>query len=260
MSPLARILSTELSLFALACGRIAGIVAIAPLAWAHAPNRIKVTLVLLLGIVAHGQHLRAPLPESPLLIGSALVVELGIGLLIGLVVRFTVAIAEICGETISPAIGLGMASAFDPATQSHGTQISSILRHFMVLTALIIGIHRIVLSGLLVGFRTLPVGTASNLALGLPDLVALSSNAISAGVRIALPLIAILYMTQIALAFIARAAPQMQVFNVGFAVMLAVGLSVFALLLPDIAQAFITELSHVETHLESLLLTLGARP
>lgn len=260
MNPLSGILHTEISLFALACSRITGMIAVTPLAWAHAPNRIKVTLVLLLGLIAHGQHLRASVPDSPLLVGSALVTELGIGLLIGLVVRFSVAVAEVCGEAISPAIGLGMASAFDPTTQSHGTQISSILRYFIVMIALILGIHRVLLSGLLVGFRILPVGTANNIALGLPELLALSSSAISAGVRIALPLIAILYMAQIALAFIARAAPQMQVFNVGFAVMLAVGLSVFALILPDIARAFIVEVSRTGTLVENILMNLGATP
>jgi len=95
--------------------------------------------------------------------------------------------------------------------------------------------------------------------MALPGLVQLSSSVISSGVRIALPLVAILYMTQIALAFIARAAPQMQVFNVGFAVMLAVGLSVFALIMPDIARAFVIELSQVGIRLEEALVLFGAK-
>lgn len=259
MSSLDGILTTELSLFLLECGRISGVIIVAPLAWMHAPNRIRVVLVLLLGLVAHGLSVRAQAPGSPLLVASALVVELAIGIAMGLVIRFVVAIAEICGEVMSPAIGLGMASAFDPATQSHGSQISSILRYFFVLIALLIGVHRVLLGGLLVGFRMLPVGAAGNIATALPGLVQLSSSVISAGVRIALPLVAILYMTQIALAFIARAAPQMQVFNVGFAVMLGVGLTVFALILPDIARAFVIELSQVGTRLEDVLVLFGAQ-
>jgi len=254
------ILTTELSIFLLECARISGVIMVAPLAWMHAPNRIRVVLVLLLAFVAHGLSMRVEAPGSPLLVASALVVELAVGLVMGLVIRFIVAIAEICGEVMAPAIGLSMATAFDPATQSQGSQISNILRHLIVLIALLIGVHRVLLGALLGGFQVLPVGAAGNIAVALPGLVQLSSSVISAGVRIALPLVAILYMTQIALAFIARAAPQMQVFNVGFAVLLAVGLVVFALLLPDVARAFVIELSQVGTRLEEALVLFGARP
>jgi flagellar biosynthesis protein FliR len=254
------ILRTELSLFLLECGRIAGVVMVAPLAWSHAPNRIRVVLVLLLALVAHGLSVSAEAPESPVLVASALATELAIGLVMGLVVRFVVAIAEVCGEVMSPAMGLGMASAFDPTTQSHQSQIASILRHLVILVALIGGVHRVLLGGLLAGFRVLPVGSAGNASLALPSLIQLSSVVIASGVRIALPLVAILYMTQIALAFIARAAPQMQVFNVGFAVMLGVGLAVFALILPDVSRAFVIELSQVAMRLEGSLVLLGAKP
>jgi flagellar biosynthesis protein FliR len=67
-------------------------------------------------------------------------------------------------------------------------------------------------------------------------------------------------MTQIALAFVARAAPQMQVFNVGFAVMLAVGLFLLAAILPDVSRGFIIELSQIGPRIEAILSTLGARP
>lgn len=254
------ILRTEFALFILECARISGVVMVAPLAWVHAPNRVRVVLVILLGFVAHGLSAGISAPESPLQLGMALVAELSIGIIMGLVVRFVVAIAEVCGEVMSPAMGLGMASTFDPATQSHQSNLSNLLRYFVVLVALLMGIHRVLIGGLLAGFRLLPVGTAGNVGLALPSLIQLSGSVIASGVRIALPLIAILYMTQIALAFIARAAPQMQVFNVGFAVMLAVGLTVFALILPDIARALVVELSQVGTRLEDALILFGATP
>lgn len=259
MISLDSLLSTEMSLFLLECARISGVIIVAPLAWVHAPNRLRVVLVLLLAFVAHGLSVRAEAPGSPLLVASGLVVEFAIGVVMGLVVRFVIAIAEVCGEVMSPAMGLGMGAAFDPATQSHGSQIANILRYFIVLVGLLIGVHRVLLGALLAGFRLLPVGSAGDLAMALPGLVQLSSSVISSGVRIALPLVAILYMTQIALAFIARAAPQMQVFNVGFAVMLAVGLSVFALIMPDIARAFVIELSQVGIRLEEALVLFGAK-
>jgi flagellar biosynthetic protein FliR len=254
------LLRAEIALYLLECARVAGVIIVAPLAWLNAPNRVKVSLVLLLAFVAHGLSERAIVPGSMLEAGLDLATEFVVGLAMGFVVRIVFSAAEICGEILAPAIGLGVATAFDPSAHANQSIITSILRQLTILLALIVGIHRVLLGGLLMGFRLLPVGTASAPGRLLPEFVELSSLAISAGVRIALPLVAILYMTQIALAFIARAAPQMQVFNVGFAVMLAVGLFLLAIILPDISRSFLIELSQIATRLEAVLGGLGAVP
>jgi flagellar biosynthetic protein FliR len=254
------LIRAEIAVYLLECARVSGVIIVAPLGWFHAPVRVKVTLVLLLAFVAHGLSEHALAPASAFETGLSLCTEFMVGIGIGFIVRLVVSIAEICGDIISPAIGLGVATAFDPTTQSTQSVVSNILRHFIVLVALIIGVHRVVLGGLLEGFRLLPIGTAGKPGELLPMIVQLTSLAFAAGVRIALPLIAVLYMTQVALAFIARAAPQMQVFNVGFAVLLGVGLFLLAAILPDISRSFIIELSQVGPRLEETLGRLGAIP
>lgn len=258
MIALEGLLRAEIAVFLLECARITGVIIIAPLAWVTAPARVKIALVLMLAFVVHGLSNQAVAPVSAFEAGLSLCSEFAVGIAMGLVVRIVVAIAEMCGDFVSPAIGLGVAASFDPTTHQNQSVIANILRHLMIFVALIIGVHRVVLGGLLTGFRLLPVGTANAPGHLLPIFVKLSSRAIESGVRIALPLVAILYMTQLALAFIARAAPQIQVFNVGFAVMLAVGLFILAAILPDISRSFIIELSQVGPKLEEILGTLGA--
>lgn len=260
MTALEDLLRAELALFVLECARVAGVIMIAPLAWLNAPMRIKVALVLMLAFVGHGLSARTVVPRSVFETGLMMCSELLLGIAMGFVVRLVVATAEIVGEIASPAIGLGIATSFDPTTHSQQSVLTSLLRYFVIFIALIIGVHRVVLGGLLAGFRLLPVGTVGAPGLLLPTFVEQSSLAIEAGVRIALPLIAILYMTQIALAFVARAAPQMQVFNVGFAVMLAVGLFLLGAILPDMSRGFIIELSQIGPRIEAILATLGALP
>jgi flagellar biosynthetic protein FliR len=252
------LLRSELAIFLLECARISGVIIVAPLAWANAPARVKLTLVLMLAVVAHGLSDKTVAPSSMFDTGIALSFEMMVGVAMGFVVRLVVAIAEMVGEIVSPAIGLGVATSFDPTTHAQQNIITSILRYFIVFIALIVGVHRIVLGGLLAGFRLLPVGTVTSLRELLPTFIEMSSRAIEAGVRIALPIIAILYMTQIALAFVARAAPQMQVFNVGFAVMLAVGLFLLGSILPDTNRGFLIELSQIGPRIESIFGALGA--
>jgi flagellar biosynthetic protein FliR len=85
----------------------------------------------------------------------------------------------------------------------------------------------------------------------------MSSDVLEAGVRIAIPVLSVLFLTQVALAFISRAAPAMQIFSVGFAVTLAVGAVVLIFAVPDIGHRMIAEFSKVGQHVESILVALS---
>ena len=125
--------------------------------------------------------------------------------------------------------------------------------------ALLVGVHRVVIGSLLVSFKLIPPGSVADARQSVPVLLEYSALALSAGVRLALPVIAILFITQVGLAFISRAAPAMQIFSVGFAVTLIVGVLVLFLILPDFAHEFLAEASHLTSQLENVLVAFGAR-
>lgn len=87
----------------------------------------------------------------------------------------------------------------------------------------------------------------------------LVATAISSGIRIAIPVLALLFITQVALAFISRAAPAMQIFSVGFAVTLTVGAVALILILPDIGRELIVEMSYVGRQLEQVAAAMLSR-
>ncbi len=258
MTPLEALLLPELGAFVLASARVSGVVIVAPLGQTTAPTRVKAAFVLLLAFLAHGlRPNEAPPIEILGQIPWMLVVELMVGVAIGFVVRCSIAAAEMCGEVVSPALGLGVAHVFDPATQSSGSLLANVYRHLAIMLALVMGIHRVVLGGLLSSFRLLPVGLPDRPGDAMSVMIDVSQLVLEAGIRTALPLIAILFMTQLALGFIARAAPQMQIFNVGFAVTTAVGLTVMILVLPDMARSFAADLSYVELRIDAVLQAFG---
>ncbi len=260
MTPLASLLQNELLVFALECARVAGMSIVAPLGWTGAPNRIRVGLVLMVAYAAHGGSVHVGLPEQFVSMVWALTTEFGLGVAVGFVVRCAVAIAETAGETISPLIGLGAAHVFDVTSQSTQVLLVSLFRYLTLSLALITGVHRVVFGAILSSFELLPVGTAASPARALPTIVEVSGLVVEGGLRIALPVIAILFMTQVALAFVARAAPQVQIFSVGFAVTLMVGFVVLIMALPDLTQGMLAELSRIGGRIEALLIDLGARP
>jgi flagellar biosynthetic protein FliR len=109
-----------------------------------------------------------------------------------------------------------------------------------------VGLHRLVIGATLASFRALPVGSLIAFQAYGGTFAALGGVLLETGLRLAMPVVAVLLMTQIALAFISRAAPQIQIFSIGFAVTLAVGGFVVFATLPDLGSELAVEMSRVE--------------
>lgn len=242
--------------------RISGLVVVAPGPWTVAPMTVRAALVTLLSFVATVSPIgyEAHLSEQPLTVALALVSEAGIGACMGMTVRLIVASAEIAADFVSPQLGIGVAQLFDPHMHASETAIGSMFRNLAVLLTTLVGLHRQVLAALFGSFMVLPPGAVTNPGNAGGVVLALTTTSIEAGVRIALPTVAVLFMVQVALAFIARAAPALQIFSVGFAVTLGVGLLVLVISLPDSVRLLLAEMSHVDARLSSLLEALAEYP
>ncbi len=245
----------ELLVLTLETARTAGLIVAAPLAWAEVPARVRGALAFMLAVVGHryGQGTEI---ASPLAATCALAPEFLLGLAMGFVVRLAVAAVEIVGEAVSPIMGLGAASLFDPHVQAQETGITRILRLLALLLGVLLGLHRVVVASVIASFRVLPAGSFANPALPTPILVKISVDALAQGLRLALPIIAVLVVTQVALAFVSRAAPSMQIFSIGFAITLIAGGATLFIALPDLALEMAADLSRVGSRIEAVVVTL----
>jgi flagellar biosynthesis protein FliR len=254
MEGLELLLRNEAATVLLEAIRISGMIMVAPLSWTNAPVRVKAVLVLLLTLAAHGELGQIPVSEGPLealVFGAAN--ELVLGVAIGLVPRFIVAAVEVAGEQIAPMMGLGVAQIFDPT--AHGSQnvITAILRNLAVLLGVLVGLHRVMIGAVIGSFRAVPAGTIHSPANLTEIVLAMSGEALTTGVKLAIPLIAVLLVTQVALAFVSRAAPAMQVFSIGFAVTTSVGALLLIATLPDFGYDVAAEMSRAGERVEALV-------
>jgi len=246
---------SELGAFALELARITGLVVVSPLLWVDAPKRVRAALVLLLAVLVHGQGKVAPgIVGAPELAVLGIFGELALGAAMGFMVRLVLVIAEVTANAASPLIGFGIAQIFNPATGDEDTVLNALLQKVALWVAVITGLHHVVLGTLLASFQAVPVGSIIAPSRIFPLLLDASSNVISTGVRLALPLMAVLFMVQIALGFVSRAAPAMQIFSVGFAFTLVTGGVVLVLSLPDFTRELAAELSFVGTRMEAVLM------
>jgi flagellar biosynthetic protein FliR len=250
----------EIGLAALELARLSGVVAVSPIPWSNAPTRVRVGLILFLLAAVHGQG------ESPVVgvqsatwAASNVSTEFIIGASIGMVVRLSVAVAEIAGGALSLPMGFSAAQAFDPTMHSTDSVLTRLFRNLALLLALIVGLHRAMLGAVVASFRLVPVGTATHIEATFPIFLELCGHVLATGVKLALPLLAVLLMANIALAFVSRAAPTMQIFNVGFAVLLATGAAVLVISLPDLSRELSIGFDRDARYFERLMVELSGR-
>lgn len=241
--PFEALIRSEALSFGLEATRLSGLLIAAPLAWTFLPARARAGFVLILTFFLHGSIEKHRIASDNILILAGVASsEFLVGIALGLVARLVLAASEIAADTIAPTMGLSAAQILDPSLGGQGTVLTKLLRHFGILFALLAGLHHMLLAALFQSFAVFPVGSMLRPEVLTEDVIELVAGAISAGVQIALPILAILFIVQVALAFVARAAPAMQIFSIGFAVTLGTGALLWITFAPDLAIG-LTELT-----------------
>jgi flagellar biosynthetic protein FliR len=145
-----------------------------------------------------------------------------VGAAMGFSMRLVFAAIEYAGELASSTMGFSFASFFDPTTQGRSAAISQFLSMVATMAFLAVNAHLVLLAALSESFVSLPI-SSTPLSLAAPlELARLGSRIFSAGLQISLPIIAALLITNVALGILTRAAPQLNIFGIGFPITLAV--------------------------------------
>lgn len=257
MDPLTTWLTHEASVFGLEMLRIAGLLVAGPLTWTFLPAMGRAGLVFALALLIHQPTEALDLHSlSPLRFMLSAGVEFGIGAAIGFVARLVLAVGEVAADAIAPIMGLGAAQMFDPTLGGQGTILTQLLRYFGIWAALCVGLHHLLLGALFSSFTGIPTGTLLNPGvLGIP-FISMTAGVLESGIKLALPLMAVLFIVQVCLAFIARAAPAMQIFSIGFAVSLGIGFLVWVVFAPDLLRELTYLRGWAESNLQIILQTL----
>ncbi|CAN7684806.1 flagellar biosynthetic protein FliR [Duganella sp. LjRoot269] len=214
--------------------RIMGLIAASPLLGNSAvPATVKISLGVLLAMIVAPAVPALPAADPMSLAGLLILVqEMLIGLAMGFSIRIIFAAVEMAGEISSLTMGLGFATFFDPTTQGRSSAISQFLSLVATMAFLAVNAHLVLLSALVESFSTLPVSAAPVYGGGFKLLADWGGRIFSTGVQLSLPIVAALLITNVALGILTRAAPQLNLFGIGFPITLGVGLLVIAMTLP----------------------------
>ncbi len=214
--------------------RILAMVAVAPL-FGHAsiPARVKLGLGLLLS-VAIAPGLPA-LPEVAPFSGDGLLLlvqQILIGLAIGFSMRLVFAAVELAGELAALSMGLSFSTFFDPLSRSQASSISQFFGWLALMVFLASNLHLALLATLAKSFVALPIAATPVGSGPFRLLASYGSQVFALGLQLAMPIIAALLVTNLALGILNKAAPQLNLFGIGFPITLGAGFLMIAVVLP----------------------------
>jgi len=177
-----------------------------------------------------------PAPDVPLfsLGGLGLIVgEIAIGLAIGFFLQLLFAAVELAGDAIGLQMGLSFAAFVDPQNQAPAPIVGNFLDIVLVLVFLATDGHLALLGALADSFARWPVGSPPGWG-DAATVLAQGAFLFEVGLRIALPVLGVLLMVNLALGVLARTAPQLNLFAVGFPLTLIGGLAALLLSMPAV--------------------------
>lgn len=227
--------------------RVLGLFTAAPiLSMRSIPRRVRVGLAILVVVAA-----QPSLPEMPAVSinsSEALMVALQqvlIGLTVGFAARVIFAAIEFAGEIIGLQMGLNFASFFDPMSGGQATSVSRFYGTCAAWLFVVMNGHLMITAAVLQSFQTFPVSAEPLGFLRVLQPQVWGAEVFRLGLWVSLPIVAMLTLVNMVMGLIARVAPQMNIFSVGFPVSIGVGITGLWLTLPMMQVPFTAALERM---------------
>ncbi len=198
---------------------------------------VRVRLMIALGITI----VVAPvIPEVPYIDALSprgfyvILQQMIIGISMGFIFHLVFSAFIIAGQIIAMQMGLGFAMMIDPVNGSQAPVLGMFYMVLVTLFFLLLDGHLILISVMADSFYSLPIGMEGLVRENFDQMVAWGSHMFSGAVLVSLPAIIALLLINLSLGVMGRAAPQLNIFAIGFAITIIAGFYVIMVTLPAV--------------------------
>lgn len=235
--------------------RVAAMFSIAPALGSRlVPMRIRVVLSLLISLTAAPLITNVPAVD-PLSANGLMITlqQLLIGLTMGFILQLVFSATMLAGEHIAMTMGLGFAQMTDPQNGVQVPVIGQFFNMFAILLFLALNGHLTLIKMILDSFSALPIASDGFGGAELWSLLEWAGTMFAGALLVALPAVITLLAVNVAMGLITRAAPQMNIFSVGFPVTLWLGFVILLIGLPAFLPVFNNLLNEGYTAIGTLM-------
>lgn len=217
--------------------RVLGVIATAPIFSNNAiPKRVKLGVGIILTLILMPTLPPIPVFEIYSLEGlRTLVQQLIIGVAIGFSMRLVFSAVDLAGQLIGMSMGLGFATFFDHQSQGQSAAVNQFLMLLAMLIFLSLDGHLMIVTAIANSFISMPISFETG-SINPMKIAMWGETIFRVGLLLALPAVTALLITNMALGILTRAAPQLNLFAIGFPITLTVGFLVLALSLPGMLK------------------------
>jgi len=213
--------------------RMSGFVLFSPLyGRSSVPAIVRAGFALMLSVAAYGAYAGSvSVPGTLLEFTLHLLLELAVGFILAMIMRFFFAIADVGGEPIDTQMGMSMGRTYDPGSQASMTNTAILLNTMMMLLFFMANGHITLLRVVLTSGEIVPFGqVALNRNLSSWMLQLFAECALLA-VKLCLPVLAAEMLGQVGMGVLMKVIPQINVFAINIELKVLVGLGMLMLLM-----------------------------
>ena len=245
----------QLYLFELIFMRMSGFLLFNPLLGrSNLPAMVKTGMALVLSILVFGTAgTGVPQPDTLVELAFRLLLELGIGLVLGFVMRVVFSVVQIGGEVIDTQMGMTMAQIYDASSQANLSVTASLLNILLILDFFAENGHYTLMRLLTTSGELVPYGAA---ALGdgvYAYVIELFLACMLLAVKLAMPILAAELLGEVLM----KAIPQINAFVINIELKVIIGLLLFFLLLTPINEFLLELESGMLSELGRILRLIG---
>lgn len=205
--------------------RIAAFISVLPLFGSQmVPVRVRLILTIVLTLITAPMITVNLQPDLSVAMVLVVMQQILIGVSLAFVLVIFFHIFALAGQMLALQMGLGFASMIDP---SNGVSVPIVSQFYTILVGLLFltfGGHLVAIEAIVESFKVIPINEMWRFDKAAAQLITLGSWLFAAALLMALPAVVAILIVNLAFGVMTRAAPQLNIFSLGFPFTLMFGL------------------------------------
>ena len=222
----------QLTLFLFVTARVSGFILFNPIfGRSNIPAVFRAGMVLVLSVFVTAVSEQQPaIPAGTVEFAVLMLLEMGIGFLLGMAVNFFFYIPQMGGSMVDTQMGMTMNQMYDRGAQANLSVTGQILNTLMLLLFFAAGGHLTLLRMFLTSEQVVPFGQVSIGPSAFRLLLELFAECTLLGVKLCMPVLAAELIAQVGMGVLMKVIPQINVFAINIELKVIVGLALVLVL------------------------------
>lgn len=218
------------------------------------PDIIKVSLSLMIAYIIMPGISTANLGtvNTTMVFAIYAVNEVVAGLTLGFFTNLCFMSVRFAGSIMDMQVGFSMMSMYDPSISSNATLIEHMLYWFALVLFFIIDGHHMLIRALIDSFSNIQIGQFFLSNANINVIISAFTAYFLVGIKIAIPIMIILLITDLTMGLVARTVPQLNIMILGLPIKILIGLLAFSLALPIFMNIIIANFQTIPNFIKSM--------